>query len=67
MVGLYIMVCGGMVAIICISLFFGEWDLLRGPVVVIDYEDGDCVWVFFSCHSSPMYGFYCCFVVRRVG
>ena len=60
------MVCGGMVASVCMSPFVVEWDLLWGPVIVVDYEDGDCVCVFFGCHSGPMDGFYGCFVVCGV-
>ena len=43
-----------------------ECDLLCGPVVVVDYEDGGCVGVFHGCHSSPVDGFHGCVVVCKV-
>ena len=43
-----------------------ECDLLWGPVIVVDYEDGGCVGVFLSCHSGLVDGFHGCVVIRRV-
>ena len=45
----------------------GEWYLLWGPVIMVDYENGDGICVFFDYHSGPVDGFYSCFVVRGVG
>ena len=35
-----------------------EWDLLWGPVIVVNYEDGGVVCVFFGNHSRPLDGFH---------
>jgi hypothetical protein len=45
----------------------GECDLLWGPVIMVNYENGGGVCVFFGCHSGPVDGFYGCLVIRGVG
>jgi hypothetical protein len=41
--------------------------LLWGPVIMVNYENGGGVCVFFGCHSGPVDGFYGCLVIRGVG
>ena len=47
----------------CIS---GDWGLLCCPIIMVEYEDGGCVCVFFGCHLCPMNGFQCRIVVCGV-
>ena len=48
-VGLYCMVLGGMVAIMCICMC--DWE---GILFMIDYNDGCGIAVFLGSHASPM-------------
>jgi hypothetical protein len=43
-----------------------KWDLLWGPVIVVNYEDGGSVCIFFGCHSCPVDGFHGSVVIRGV-
>ena len=44
----------------------GEVNLLRGPVIMVNYEDGGSICDFLGCHSGPVDGFHCRVVVCRV-
>jgi hypothetical protein len=44
------MVLGGMVIIMCIY----AWEIGRGGIFMVDYDDGCGVMVFLGCHAGPM-------------
>ena len=44
----------------------GEVNLLRGPVIVVNYEDGGRICVCLGCHSDPVEGFHCRVMVYGV-
>ena len=41
----------------------GKLDLLWGPMIMVNYENGGSVRVFFGYHSSPVDGFHCRVVI----
>ena len=53
--------CEGVYVTMC-----GKLDLLWGSVIMVNYEDGGSVCVFFGCHSGPMDGFHCRIVIHGV-
>ena len=44
----------------------GKTDLLWGPVIMNNYEEGGSVCVFLGCHYGLVDGFHCRVVICRV-